>query len=128
MTLPAQRPVGDAGVATVAALALSTALAGAGVGAMLVGDAVVTRHRAAAAADLAALAAAAHVLGGPRAACAAARTVATVDGARLTACAVDGSVVRVVTAVAFAGPLGRFGSAHASAVAGPATPDATLAH
>jgi secretion/DNA translocation related TadE-like protein len=85
-----------------------------GAGAYL-GSAVVARHRAQAAADLAALAAAARLPSGAAAACAMATAVAQqmrVDDAR---CEVDGLdvVVTVDVAVAFAG------AARAAARAGP---------
>ncbi|OBI15282.1 helicase [Mycobacterium sp. E2327] len=90
---------------------LSVALAG-----TYVGSVVVARHRAQAAADLAALAAAAGLPSGAAAACARATVVARemrVDDAR---CAVDDLdvVVTVEVRVAFAG------TARAAARAGPA--------
>ncbi|MFJ6798419.1 Rv3654c family TadE-like protein [Streptomyces sp. NPDC091268] len=72
-------------------------------GVLLLGQAVVARHRAAAAADLAALAAAATWAHGPEAACATARRVAEAQAARLTACLVAGEEVQV-TARAATGP------------------------
>jgi secretion/DNA translocation related TadE-like protein len=85
-----------------------------GAGAYL-GSAVVARHRAQAAADLAALAAAARLPSGAAAACARATAVARqmrVDGAR---CGVDGLdvVVTVEVRLSFAG------AARAAARAGP---------
>ncbi|WP_399437497.1 Rv3654c family TadE-like protein [Streptomyces sp. WAC07149] len=53
-------------------------------GVLLLGQAVVARHRAGAAADLAALAAAASWAHGPERACAAARRVAGAQGCRPT--------------------------------------------
>ncbi|MCV7050671.1 helicase [Mycobacterium heidelbergense] len=89
----------------------------AGAGAYL-GSVVVARHRAQAAADLAALAAAARLPSGVGSACARATAVARqmrVDGAR---CEVDGLdvVVTVQVGVAFAG------AARAAARAGPVSP------
>jgi secretion/DNA translocation related TadE-like protein len=83
------------------------------------GSAVVARHRAQAAADLAALAAAARLPSGAAAACARATAVAhrmRVDDAQ---CGVDGLdvVITVQVAVAFAGV------ARAAARAGPADAD-----
>ncbi|WP_374104278.1 Rv3654c family TadE-like protein [Streptomyces sp. ISL-43] len=72
-------------------------------GVLLLGQAVVARHRAAAAADLAALAAAATWAHGPEAACAAAIRVAVAQAARVTGCVVTGEVVEV-TARAPTGP------------------------
>ncbi|XVQ10856.1 Rv3654c family TadE-like protein [Spirillospora sp. CA-255316] len=72
-----------------------------GVAAMTVGAARVTRHRADAAADLAALGAAARALEGREVACRAAATVVRKSGGRLSACSVhdriaDVSVVMVL--------------------------------
>jgi secretion/DNA translocation related TadE-like protein len=80
-----------------------------------VGSVVVARHRAQAAADLAALAAAARMPSGVSAACARATAVARemrVDGVQCEADDLD-VVVTVQVAVAFAGP------ARAAARAGP---------
>ena len=63
------------------------------------GKAVAVRHRSAAAADLAALAAAAGALEGQQAACAQARQVAEEQGARLVRCAVQGEVADLTAAV-----------------------------
>ncbi|MEJ5867503.1 Rv3654c family TadE-like protein [Pseudokineococcus sp. 5B2Z-1] len=86
------------------------------------GQAVVARHRAAAAADLAALAGAdvslgrAVPAGGP---CDAAARVAARGGARLVGCTTGGLEVVVVVAVDVPGALGGLGPARASARAGP---------
>ncbi len=79
------------------------------------GSAVVARHRAQAAADLAALAAAARLPTGVAAACARATAVAHEMGVDAAECGVDGLdvVVTVRVAVAFAG------AAEAAARAGP---------
>ncbi|MEV6954987.1 Rv3654c family TadE-like protein [Streptomyces sp. NPDC051183] len=69
-------------------------------GVLLLGQAVVARHRAAAAADLAALAAAASWTHGPEAACATAVRVAVAQGARLTGCVVAGETAQVTARVA----------------------------
>lgn len=81
-----------------------------------VGSVVVARHRAQAAADLAALAAAARLPAGAEAACARATTVARQMRVGDARCAVDGLdvVVSVELPVAFAGV------ARAAARAGPA--------
>jgi secretion/DNA translocation related TadE-like protein len=86
-----------------------------GAGAYL-GSAVVARHRAQAAADLAALAAASRLPAGPAAACARATAVAREMGTDGADCGVDGLdvVVTVRVAVAFVGV------AQAAARAGPA--------
>ncbi|GAA2035106.1 hypothetical protein GCM10009756_29630 [Pseudokineococcus marinus] len=86
------------------------------------GQAVVARHRAAAAADLAALAGADVTLGravsagGP---CDAAAHVAVRGGARLVDCTAGELEVVVVVAVDVPGALGGLGPARASARAGP---------
>lgn len=85
-------------------------------GAGYLGAAVVARHQAQAAADLAALAAAAEVTNGPEAACAQAGAVARVMRARTADCAVDDLDVVVTAEVA----VSRWGSARAAARAGPA--------
>ncbi|MFK4111662.1 Rv3654c family TadE-like protein [Streptomyces sp. NPDC002176] len=59
---------------------------------LALGHAVVVRHRAAGAADLAALAAADHWAEGAEAACAAGRRVASAQGARLLRCALVGEI------------------------------------
>jgi secretion/DNA translocation related TadE-like protein len=84
-------------------------------GAAYLGSVVVARHRAQAAADLAALAAAARLPAGVAAACARATAVATGMRVDDTQCRVDGLdvVVTVRVPVAFAG------TARAAARAGP---------
>jgi secretion/DNA translocation related TadE-like protein len=84
-----------------------------------VAGAITVRHRAAAAADLAALAAAGTAMvGGP--ACPMAARIARANDAALAACHVDGVVVSVTTAATPAGWLGSFGiSSVRSARAGP---------
>ncbi|MFC0464923.1 Rv3654c family TadE-like protein [Kineococcus gynurae] len=112
---------GSALVLGITALALGAALTVAGLGA-----ATTARHRATAAADLAALAAADVALGrspgGPATACGRAGEVATAGSARLVGCrvsVVDGSpVVDVSTAVDLPGALHGLGPARASARAG----------
>jgi secretion/DNA translocation related TadE-like protein len=89
------------------------------------GQAVLARHRAEAAADLAALAAAALWDAGQPGACPAALRVAGANGGRLLACraAADGTV-RVTVAVPIGGPAAAWGPAQVSARAGPAPPAA----
>ena len=113
----------ERGSATVWAVALAGVLAAVGLAAVLVGAAVVARHRAASAADLAALAAASRAVAGDPAACATADEVAQANGAALTTCAVgDGAVVEVTVEVGvLLGPLGTR-SASAVARAGPVPP------
>ncbi len=88
-------------------------------GGVCLGSAVVGRHRAQAAADLAALAAAAALPAGARAACARATAVVHRMGGDHVDCAVDGLdvVVTVEATVVFAG--WTAGPARAAARAGP---------
>ncbi|WP_353612193.1 MULTISPECIES: Rv3654c family TadE-like protein [unclassified Mycobacterium] len=92
------------------------------VGAAYLGVAVTARHRAQAAADLGALAAAHRIATGVDAACAWAAAVATAMQADMTRCDVAG--LDVVVAVDVSVTLGRFGvgPAHAVARAGPGDP------
>ncbi|MFF5127709.1 Rv3654c family TadE-like protein [Streptomyces syringium] len=71
--------------------------------ALAMGQAVVARHRAGGAADLAVLAAADHALSGHRTACGLARKVAAAQAARVVRCAVSGEIAEVA-AEARAGP------------------------
>ncbi|MCW2690292.1 MAG: helicase/secretion neighborhood TadE-like protein [Mycobacterium sp.] len=89
------------------------------VGGVFVGSVVVARHRAQAAAELAALAAAGGLTAGTVAACARASGVARAMGAGMDQCVVDGLdvVVTVDAAVTFA--LWGIGPARAAARAGP---------
>ncbi|WP_308108587.1 Rv3654c family TadE-like protein [Streptomyces antimicrobicus] len=93
----------DRGSATVWAALVTTVLGAVFGGVLLLGQAVVARHRAAAAADLSALAAARSWARGPRAACAVALRVARAQDATLTACTVGGENAEV-TARAATGP------------------------
>jgi secretion/DNA translocation related TadE-like protein len=90
------------------------------VGGATVGSAVVARHRAQAAADLAALAAAGRLTSGPQAACASAASLTARMSARMASCSVD--ELDVVVAAEVSVRLGRWGVhvARASARAGPA--------
>ncbi|MCZ4083492.1 Rv3654c family TadE-like protein, partial [Streptomyces antarcticus] len=85
----------DRGSATVWAALVTTVLCAVFGGVLLLGQAVVARHRAAAAADLAALAAAATWAHGPEGACAAALRVARAQDAALSSCRVLGEVAEV---------------------------------
>ena len=89
-------------------------------GGLYVGSAIVARHRAQAAADLAALAAAAQLATGTDTACGQASVVARAMHAALAQCVVDDLDV-VVTVEARAGLVAwRLGPARAAARAGPA--------
>jgi secretion/DNA translocation related TadE-like protein len=87
-------------------------------GGAYLGSAVVARHRAQAAADLAALAAAARLAAGPEAACAQAKAVARQMRVSTTGCDVDD--LDVVVTVEVRRAVGGWGSARAAARAGPA--------
>ncbi|MFF8269460.1 Rv3654c family TadE-like protein [Streptomyces sp. NPDC016562] len=90
----------DRGSATVWAALVATVLGAVFGGVLLLGQAVVARHRAAAAADLAALAAAAGWAHGPQKACAAALRVARAQGAELGVCRLGGEVAEVRARIA----------------------------
>ena len=114
-----RRPRGDTGAGSVLVLSVAALLLLVATAAAAVAAVAVARQRAAAVADLAALAAAQHALGGPTTACAwAARTVAA-DGGTLRSCRLDGDVAQVVAEVRPPGPLGRLGTAVSRARAGP---------
>ena len=114
------RPAGEHGAAAVLVLALAGLLALLGAATSAVAAVGVARQRAAAVADLAALAGAAHALEGEAAACGWARRLAAEDAASLRSCRLQGDVAEVVSEVRPPGPLGRFGTATARARAGPA--------
>ena len=109
----------ERGSATLVAVAMMAVLLTIAVGGTLVGSAVIGRHRAQSAADLAALAAATRIGSGPQSACAWATSVATANHARLTGCSLEELDVVVTVEVAVA--LGRLGvrPALAAARAGP---------
>jgi secretion/DNA translocation related TadE-like protein len=121
----ALRAASDRGSGTVWVIALMALVWLLAVVAMTVGGVRAARHRAYAAADLAALAAASHVLSGPSRACAVAATVARSIQERLTECTLRGSVadVEVVTMARVPG----FGSFQVTALAraGPVRPPPT---
>lgn len=109
----------ERGSATVLAAGLLGVLLCLGLAALLLASAVIASHRARAAADLAALAAAGAVLRGQAdgAVCQVAAAVARDNSARLASCARDGSSVRVTVTVRPA--VGRLGDATARARSGP---------
>nr|WP_127360371.1 Rv3654c family TadE-like protein [Actinacidiphila soli] len=90
---------GDRGSATVWAVLLVALLCAATAGLLALSHALTARHRAGAAADLAALAAADHALEGEATACALAARVASAQGARLLRCAVVGEIADLTAAV-----------------------------
>ncbi|MEU4169123.1 Rv3654c family TadE-like protein [Streptomyces sp. NPDC026665] len=120
---PARSDRGAATVWTVGMVAVLCAVFGA---VLAMGQAVVVRHRAAGAADLAALAAADHWSQGGTAACARADRVARAQSARLVRCEVEGQISEV-TASSGTGPItaevrsraGPAGSAKSAGLPGP---------
>jgi secretion/DNA translocation related TadE-like protein len=109
----------DRGSAGILVLVLASILALVGVLAAGVGAVSVARHRAASAADLAALAAADRALQGEASACAAAHRAADEVGARVERCGLDGDVADVQVAVRPAGAVGSWGVARSHSRAGP---------
>jgi secretion/DNA translocation related TadE-like protein len=109
----------DAGSATLWVVTAMAVVLGVAAASGSVGVVTVERHRADAAADAAALAAAGHVVAGPGSACAAAAAIARTDGAALTRCGLDGADAQVEVAVSLPGILRRFGRAVGHARAGP---------
>jgi len=109
----------DRGSATVWLIGLTALIGLATTAGVVHGGAVVARHRAEVAADLAALAGAVQVSVGEDGPCATAARIAGRNGGRLTACAVAGDDVEVVVTRRLT--LGRLGSrtAIARARAGP---------
>ncbi len=110
----------DRGSATVWAVVAVAVLGVVFAGALATGQAALARHRAGGAADLAALAAAAHWMRGQAAACGEAAEVAAAQQTRLISCSVYGEVSDV-TAEAGAGPY----NVAVRARAGPAGPVAS---
>src|SRR3954453_11579480 len=109
----------DRGSATVWLAGLTALIGLVTVAALVHGSAVIARHRAATAADLAAVAAAVRVPDGIQAACDAARTIAARNGGSLIGCVVSGDDVEVeVTRALVLGNLGSW-AASARARAGP---------
>lgn len=97
------------------AVAMMAVLLAIAVACVYLGSAVVARHRAQAAADLAALAAAGGLVHGAKTACAHAAAVAEAMGSSVADCTVSG--LDVVVAVEVSAVLGRFGVGTARAVA-----------
>lgn len=113
-----RRPRGEGGSATVWVLATGLVFVLVAATLSLAGAAIVARHRAQAAADLAALGAALLAWDGAVAACARASDLSARNGASLVACRLDGLDVVVTVQVATVGGA-RWGPAQASARAGP---------
>jgi secretion/DNA translocation related TadE-like protein len=109
----------DTGSASIHVLLLVLLLCCAGVVTAAAGQALAVRHRAATAADLAALAAADHALEGPGSACGHGRTLARANGAHLVVCTVTGEIVDLVVEMPLPARLGGFEPVRARARAGP---------
>lgn len=107
----------ESGAATVLAAFLVAALVALSVGAIQVGAAVIARHRAQSAADLAALAGASRLPSGPDTACRLARSIGSAMGATVGGCEVDRLDVVVTCTVRLVAGFG--GEARAVARAGP---------
>lgn len=107
---------GAASLTAVAAVAVLIAVTG---GLIQLGAAVVARHRAQSAADLAALAAAGQIASGADSACAQAALVARAMDTTVTDCVVDGLEVVVNVDAAIAHGAWRVGPAQAAARGGP---------
>ncbi|MDQ8706700.1 pilus assembly protein TadG-related protein [Streptomyces sp. LHD-70] len=92
---PWSGPGGERGSATVWAVMVAAALCAVFGGVLLLTQAVLARHRAGGAADLAALAAADRALRGRQEACAGAERVAAEQGAEVVRCTVRGEIADV---------------------------------
>ena len=109
----------DRGGATVLVLAIGLVTVLVAIASAAVGAAIVARHRAQSAADLAALAGALAAFDGIEVACARAGEIAAGNGGHLTACDLDGLDVVVTVEARPAGLAAMAGYARASARAGP---------
>lgn len=115
-------PEGDRGVATVWAAGAIAVLMSLAVFGLHLGAAMVARHQAESAADLAALAGAATVVAGERDACAQARRVTDRMRVQLVSCRTQEWDVLVDVAARPGGWLGGLGAATGRARAGPSAP------
>ncbi|HEX3647810.1 MAG TPA: Rv3654c family TadE-like protein [Pseudonocardiaceae bacterium] len=117
-----RRPGGDTGLATLWAVGGIAVLCLFAAAVITYGAVVQTRHRATAAADLAALAGAGYAPYGQTAACDRARWVASGMRVRVTGCRLDHWDVLVEVSASLPGELTRFGTVHEHSRAGPADP------
>ena len=97
---------GDRGAGTIWVLAFAAVIWVGGVAAVAVGGVRGARHRADAAADMAALAGAGRLAEGAGGACAGAKEIAVESGARLKRCRVQGDGVEVLVTVDVVVPMG----------------------
>lgn len=114
-----ERAGADRGAGTVWAAGAIAVLMGVGLFGLQLGGAILTRHHAESAADLAALGGAAHLAAGERAGCAQARRVTDRMRVRLVSCQGRGEDLLVQVAVRPGGLLGDLSDATAQARAGP---------
>src|SRR5215813_7297224 len=108
----------DRGSATVWLVGASAALATFSLVVVYATGAVLARHRAQAAADLGALAAATRALAGASTACSDAAAVVVANGAAIVSCRIDGVDAIVTTTVKVRGAPPGIGAATATARAG----------
>ncbi len=120
MICPGALRTSERGLGTILVLAVVTLLLAVLGGVLALGQTLIARHRAASAADLAALAAADRALEGNAAACAAAAAIAAEHAAVITTCRLDGDIVDVMAAFPLPAALRALGPARARARAGPA--------
>ena len=113
------RPAGDTGAVAVLVVALAAVLALVGSTVSALAAVAVARQRAAATADLAALAGAQRALQGPAEACRRAAEIAVANAATVLHCRLSGDTVEVVVEVRPPGRLGQLGAASSRARAGP---------
>ncbi|MGH3883677.1 MAG: Rv3654c family TadE-like protein [Pseudonocardiaceae bacterium] len=111
----------DRGMATVWAAGVIAVLMSMAVFGLYLGQAVIVRHQAESAADLAALAGAGTAVAGERYACTQARRVTDRMRVQLVSCQAHGWDVLVEVAARPTGWLGRLGAATGRARAGPVT-------
>ncbi len=120
MTRRAWLRAGDRGLGAIFVLTVVAILLAVLGGVLALGQILIARHRAASAADLAALAGADRALEGPTVACAVAASIAAEHAVQLVECRLAGDVVDVTTAVSLPAGLRAIGPATARARAGPA--------
>ncbi|MGH4016132.1 MAG: Rv3654c family TadE-like protein [Pseudonocardiaceae bacterium] len=116
------RAQAERGAATVWAAGVIAVLMSVAVFGLHLGGAILARHHAESAADLAALAGAASVVTGERQACAQARRVTDRMRVRLVSCLARGGDLLVQVAARPGDPLGSLGDATGRARAGPVAP------
>ncbi|MEV0971908.1 Rv3654c family TadE-like protein [Microtetraspora glauca] len=118
-----EREARESGSATIWMVTLMAVVWVVALAVLQVGAVRVARHRAQSAADLSALAAAAHAFSAPEGACGRADMVAMANGARMVSCALSDGIVDVAAAVAVPRvlPIAGVGTATALARAGPVT-------